>query len=269
MFRSCVHTHTHFCDGKDSPAAIAQAAYKLGFVSLGFSGHGVASYDVVSMPLKNELQYRDEIRQLQQQYEGKMEILLGVEHDSLSAYPDFPYEYMIESIHHIPCGDVTRPIDYEAQITADTIRLYFDGDPYAYCKAYFDHCAASYERTPANIVGHIDIVSKFNEVDRQFDETDPRYLKPAKDALACAVERGLVVEMNTGAIFRGFRTIPYPSPALLKHLKDLNGQIIVTSDCHNKDFLTFHYDECAELLRSIGFTSTLRLRKNGFEEIPL
>ena len=66
MFRSCVHTHTHFCDGKDSPAAMAEEAYKLGFVSLGFSGHGATSYDTASMRLEKELQYRVEVQQLQQ-----------------------------------------------------------------------------------------------------------------------------------------------------------------------------------------------------------
>ena len=63
--------------------------------------------------------------------------------------------------------------------------------------------------------------------------------------------------------------MPYPSRTLLCHLKDIGGKVIVTSDCHNKDYLTCFYPEAADLLRSCGFTTTLRLRKNGFEEIPL
>ena len=77
----------------------------------------------------------------------------------------------------------------------------------------------------------------------------------------------MVVELNTGAISRGYRTAPYPSIPLLRHLKDLNGKIIVTSDCHNKAHLTCWYDEAAELLKSCGFRSVMQLRKHGFEEI--
>ena len=38
--RSNVHTHTTFCDGKNSVEEMARAAIDLGFVSLGYSIHG-------------------------------------------------------------------------------------------------------------------------------------------------------------------------------------------------------------------------------------
>ena len=104
MFRSCVHTHTHFCDGKDSPEAMVLAALNRGFVSLGFSGHCHADYDIASMSEENELAYREEIRRLQQVYGDRLEILLGLEHDAYAPYSDFPYDYQIESVHHIWVG---------------------------------------------------------------------------------------------------------------------------------------------------------------------
>ena len=36
LFHSCVHTHTVFCDGADTPQAMAEAALALQFVSLAF-----------------------------------------------------------------------------------------------------------------------------------------------------------------------------------------------------------------------------------------
>ena len=38
-FLSNAHTHSTFCDGKNPPEEMIRAAEKLGFVSLGFSGH--------------------------------------------------------------------------------------------------------------------------------------------------------------------------------------------------------------------------------------
>ena len=59
ILRTCVHTHTSFCDGADAPAALVQAALALDFVSLGFSGHGAASYDSASMTLEEVLAVMD------------------------------------------------------------------------------------------------------------------------------------------------------------------------------------------------------------------
>ena len=39
--RDCLsnfHTHTTYCDGADSPQALAETAYSSGFSALGFSG---------------------------------------------------------------------------------------------------------------------------------------------------------------------------------------------------------------------------------------
>ena len=269
MFRSCVHTHTRFCDGADTPEELVLTALENNFICLGFSGHGHADYDSASMSAANELCYRDEVRRLQRVYEGQIEILLGQEHDSLAPYADFPYDYLLESLHYISHGGELLAIDWSKDRAADSIRRHFGGDPYAYCRAYFQACAAAYEHSPAQICGHIDLVTKFNEGGCMFDETDPRYLTPAKEALTAAVDRGMVVELNTGAISRGYRTAPYPSAALLRHLKDLGGQIIVTSDCHSRKNLTCWYDQAPEFLRACGFDHTLVLRKGGFQELAL
>ena len=38
-----LHTHTTFCDGKNTPEEMVRAALSLGMDSLGFSGHGPSS----------------------------------------------------------------------------------------------------------------------------------------------------------------------------------------------------------------------------------
>lgn len=268
-FRSNVHTHSFYCDGKDAPEDMVLQALDLGFVSLGFSGHGYAPYDSASMTMEHELEYRDEIRRLQAAYGDRLEILLGQEHDALSPYADFPYEYLLESVHYLDCGGVYRSVDHSPAVMEETVRQFFGGDLFAYCRQYFRTCAAAYENSPAQIAGHVDLVTKFVERGILLNQEDPRYLAPAKEAVACAIERGLVLEINSGAISRGYRTAPYPAPTLLQHIRDLGGQVIVTSDCHDRTHLTCHYGQIAELLKAHGFRSTLRLRKQGFEELPL
>ncbi len=268
-FLSCVHTHTHFCDGKNAPSVMAQKAAELGFVSLGYSGHGYAHWDPCSMKPEAEQQYREEIQNLQKEYTGKLEILLGLEHDALGDYPTETYDYLIDSVHAMMVQGELCFIDWSEEKMLRTVEELFGGNVYAYAKAYFETCAGLYEHSPAQIAGHLDLVTKFNEKNPLMDVEDPRFLYPALEALDCALDRGLVPEVNTGAISRGYRTTPYPGKAILRHLAERKAPVVVTSDCHDANFLDCNYDQVAELLREAGFRSTLRLRRSGWEEIGL
>ena len=39
------HTHTKYCDGKNTVAEMTKAAFDKGFTHLGFSGHGYTDFD--------------------------------------------------------------------------------------------------------------------------------------------------------------------------------------------------------------------------------
>lgn len=268
-FLSCVHTHTHFCDGKDAPETMVQKALDLGFVSLGFSGHCPVGWDPWAMTNETLPQYIQEVRRLQKAYEGRLEILLGIEHDALAESFASGFDYSIESVHAIVMDGEVCYIDWDLKKVQATVQKHFGGDPYAYAKAYYTVCAEAYEKSTSQIAGHLDLLTKFNEKTPLLDESDPRYLRAALEAADAAIDRGLILEVNTGAISRGYRTTPYPGPAILKHLLERNATVVVTSDCHDAQNLDCHYDETAELLRSLGFKYTLRLRKSGWEEIGL
>lgn len=270
-FRSCIHSHTNFCDGKDTPEVMVKRAVELGFVSLGISSHGPTFWDQHDFSIHPDQvkPYQQELRRLGQVYGDRLEVLVGVEHDSLGEPVGEGYDYVIESVHAMEVGGQLCYIDWDLEKTQTAVRECFGGDTYAYAKAYFQACAAAYEKNPAQIAGHLDLVSKFNERAPMFDTEDPRYLNAALEAMDCALSCGLVPEVNTGAISRGYRTTPYPSVPILKFLKDRNAPIVVTSDCHDARYLDCWYNEAAALLRSIGFKSTLRMRKSGWEEIGL
>ena len=263
-FLSCVHTHTNFCDGKDAPEGLVQRALELGFVSLGFSSHGPTFWDEYAMKPEAVPRYQAELRRLQQVYGDRLEILIGVEHDSLGEAPGEGYDYVIESVHAIEQDGQLFYVDW-SQERLDAALAAF-GDPYAYAKAYFTACAAAYEKSPAIIAGHLDLLTKFNERVPVFDETDPRYLHAAFEALDSALDNGLVPELNTGAISRGYRTAPYPGIPILERMVEKKAPIIVTSDCHDARYLDCHYAESVELAKACGVKSLVRLTKKGWIE---
>ena len=75
--------------------------------------------------------------------------------------------------------------------------------------------------------------------------------------------------MNTGAISRGYRTSPYPSKALLKEFLVNGFKPVISSDCHDKNFVDCYFDESAKLLKEVGFKSQCALINGKFEEISL
>ena len=84
-----VHTHCTFCDGKDTPQAMAEAAFQAGVRYFGFSSHShtpLPEDEGTTLP-KDMTAYRETVLRLRAEYEGRMEILLGIELDNLSDGP--------------------------------------------------------------------------------------------------------------------------------------------------------------------------------------
>ena len=267
--RSNAHCHTTFCDGKNSPEEMILAALDRDFVSLGFSIHGWTPFESTPVNMRKEVEYREGLRWLREKYRGQIEILIGVEREYLYERDFSGFEYIIDSAHCLLRDGEYLYIDWSESRTADNVARHFGGDYYAYCRAYYRQEAELCARSNAAFIGHIDLVTKFNEGNKYFDETDPRYLGPALEAVETAVRRGLPIEMNSGAISRGYRKSPYPGPALLKHIRALGGEIIINSDAHAAEHLDAGFDLCVQAARAAGFDHALRMRASGFEEVPL
>lgn len=266
--KSNIHTHSTYSDGRDAPEAMVRAALGLGFHTLGFSDHGHADYDDCSMALTAEPLYRAEILRLREAYAGQIAILLGYEHDWLSPAPDYPYDYVIESIHYVRKDGALWPVDMSRASLEDAAHRLYAGDYYAMCRDYFRAICESCE-SPANILGHMDLIMKFNEGRDLFDDADPRYLGYALEAAECAARSGKLIEVNTGAVAKGYRTQPYPGRAMLKRLSELRAPVILSSDCHNSDWLDCHFEQTVALLKACGFKTALQYHGGALEEYPL
>ena len=116
------------------------------------------------------------------------------------------------------------------------------------CEAYFENAGRVYEKTKCNIVGHFDLITKFNEREQLFDEDDPRYINAYKKAVDRVMKDCKVFEINTGAIGRGYRTEPYPSECIRDYIRQKGGTFLLSSDSHQKETLCFAFDQFKVLL---------------------
>ena len=85
----------------------------------------------------------------------------------------------------------------------------------------------------------------------------------------CDKRPDVIFEINTGAMARAGRSVPYPTLPLLKRLRERGMRVMVNSDCHDKRYLEVGYDKAFCLLEECGFKSVWRLREGGFEELGL
>jgi histidinol-phosphatase (PHP family) len=117
----------------------------------------------------------------------------------------------------------------------------------------------------ADIIGHFDVLNKFSIMPEESDE----YIRITEEAMAEALKHCPRVEINTGAISRGWRKTPYPSFYLLELIRKLGGEIVINSDSHHPDNLDCFFRESAEIAKKAGFDAFSVLTSNGFEKINL
>ncbi len=251
MTRGSLHVHSTYCDGKNTLEENILSAIEKNFTYLGFSGHGYTDFDEsYCMSKEKEAQYFEEIGHLAEKYKDKIRVLRGVEQDSLSTYNAHPYDYKIASVHYINAGGKIYEIDGGQDIQENAIRDSFGGDPYAFAEAYFKTVAT----LKGDIVGHFDLITKYDRGDLIFNPNEERYKKAAISAMEILLEKNMVFEVNTGSMARGYKDRPYPARWILEELKKRGGKVVITSDCHRAKFLDFGYEETEKMLSEIGFS---------------
>lgn len=275
MIRQNLHTHCTYCDGKNTLEEMVLAAIDKGFSSLGFSSHCFSnlSYDECGIKTASDYEaYLSEVEALKQKYKNQISIYRGIElesriKDELYPNPDPRLDYSIGSIHWFYLDSRHWEVDYKAEILLQAKESFGGFRPLI--ESYYNEVIEFAKHSSYSITGHIDLVTKFSELNNFGFENESWYRDAALSAAESVVKCGKLVEVNTGAISRGYRTTPYPAPFILKRLAELNAPIIVTTDCHSANNIDIKYDETVSMLSSYGFTHLYYLTDSGFKGIKI
>lgn len=256
------HTHTKYCDGVNTAEEMVLSAIEKGFDALGFSGHGFTAHDNSYCMTETE-KYLAEINGLKEKYKGKIEIYAGVEEDITHILNRTDYDYILGSSHYFSINGKYYPVDN----TPETFKMCFEllgEDPYKIAHQYYSSfCDYILKRKP-DIVGHFDLITKFEEKHFPVFFGDKKYEEIAENYLLKALESDCIFEVNTGAISRGYRTSPYPHEKLLYVIKKNGGKVMINSDSHSADTIDCHFSETRKFLRDIGFTYVYTISKGEF-----
>ena len=266
-----LHTHTTYVDGALTAEDMVLAAVERGCASIGFSEHSYVPFDEhYSMPPDETCKYIREVNELKRKYGGIIEVFTGLELDYYSDWhPDEGLDYIIGTAHYIKTKVGFSAIDASAKHQEQVVNDCFDGDFYALAEAYYENINDIVDKTKADIVGHFDLVMKYNDDSRLFDERHPRYASAALCAMDEILKKCRLFEVNTGAMYHYGKREPYPSVFLLKELNKRGGEVILSSDSHDAVSICHAFHEMRELLKTCGFKYLKRLTKDGFVDDKL
>lgn len=268
------HTHSTWCDGADTPQEMIRAAVEKGFRVLGFSSHAMLpeeDTDWVLTPAK-AVAYVREIRALAAERADRLTVCCGAEADYVpggavperAVYAHLGLDYLIGSIHFVVAPDGARvPVDHTPELLRDGIRDHFGGSVEAYVRAYFAQERDMVARYDFDVLGHPDLVRKFNVREPWFDEEAAWYRDEVAATAEAIAASGKIVEVNTGAIARGWLNDAYPAQPFRDLLRARGVAFILSSDAHAAAALDGSFDRFGAAEDYVDLMEELGRRRAG------
>lgn len=190
MIRQNLHAHSLFDDGRASCEEMVRGAIAAGLSSFGLSVHSPMPGESWTAPKERLPAFRAEMARLKERYAGRIRLWTGIEYDLVSE-PDFGgFDYVIASVHAIDCAGVHWAVDDTRERAREMIDRAFSGDRDAAAAHYFSLVKGIARMDEADIVGHFDLLTKFNEPEPLYDTASPAYRRAALDAMEALAAAG-------------------------------------------------------------------------------
>ncbi len=255
-----------FCGhAKDDLSAVIERAIEAGFTHYGLSEHcpRYRQEDLYTEEIDAGLdlpalqasftRYAQHAFALRERYADRIQILVGFETERLppgrwaeqmrAIRASAPFEYMVGSVHDV----AGRYVDYKPELTA-AIAVDLGGRD-ALHVAYFDAVADLVQTLRPEVVGHIDLVRKFDGPGAHFS---PRALRHAERALEAVRACGGVLDVNCGAHRRGLSPV-YPLPAILTRAREMGIAVTLGDDSHGTSSVGVGLDDCLQAIAAAGY----------------
>lgn len=257
------HTHTGFSDDCDvSVEDMLKGAAAKGIKTLAVTDHYDPGYPDPEFPFILEFEkYHQTLLAAKEQYKNIMDIRIGLELGIMQGQFDisnkvinaFPYDMIIGSFHCLRNVDLYT-YDYSA---VDGPAMLEDFYTYMYeCLKEFNNY---------NIIGHLSIPDRY--IGKLYDYT---FLTDIIDEiLKLLIHNGKGIEINTSSFKYGTGTW-LPRESILKRYHELGGEILTFgSDSHSPEYYQFHFNDAAELAKSLGFKYYCKFKQRQPEFLPL
>ncbi len=259
----CYHSHSFFCDGKNSIDQMVQSAFDKGMAAIGISSHAPLKIENPwSLKLEETDNYYKEIDQAKIKYSNKIMVFKSLEIDFIPGLTyDFDFfrkggnlDYTIGSIHLVLSPQTNKIwfIDGEKKQCIDSLQDAFNGNVRMAIEQFYAQTREMILQQKPTIIGHLDKVM-MHLTDQGIDTQSDWYLDQIEQTLNLIKLQGCIVEVNTRGIYRKKHPTTFPSPDILKQMLNREIPIVISTDAHHVDDLTAEYQSTRLNLIQMGF----------------
>ncbi|WP_321424098.1 histidinol-phosphatase [uncultured Bacteroides sp.] len=271
------HSHTSFCDGRAPMEDFVKEAIRQGFTSYGISSHAPLPFPTHWTMKKEDVEsYLEEFRSLKNEYQGRIELYIGLEIDYLDEYSNpsieyfrnLPLDYRIGSVHLLKDdkGEIVD-VDCSKEVFKERLDNHFHSDVKATVLAYFSKLMSMAELGGFDIVGHADKIA-YNASFCQPNVSEQSWYKQAqRDLFAFISEKGYMMEVNTKAYHK--LGVFYPDTTCFSLIKEMHIPVLVNSDSHYPELVNDGRIEALQALKTAGINMVMELIAGKWQENPI
>lgn len=259
-----MHTHSRFSfDGQDDLEKMLATAYSKGVAFYGVSEHldlDLIERGMYEMPNADE--YFHKARHLQEDYEGAMNVAVGMEFGFCKAekylesyqafYEKYRPDYVINSVHALNGEDYYEKKPYYEKDGGGGEKSSLKSKKTAY-REYFSSVLESLNTSyPYDIVGHIGYCTRYAPYAER-SATLADFQEEIDKILLRIIELDKILEVNSSN--KGGVSPFLPSREILERYFALGGRkVSFGSDAHGAGRICEQFLEISQILKEIGFT---------------
>jgi histidinol-phosphatase (PHP family) len=264
-----------FCrHAKGDLRAVIERAIEAGFTQYGLSEHcpryrdadlfgDEAEHGGVPALQTAFTDYAKHAFELRAEYADRIELIVGFETERLppgdwaermrAIRQSAAFEYMVGSVHDVDGVFV----DYKPEITR-ALSAQLGGDDALHAR-YFDAITDLVTTLKPEVVGHIDLVRKFDGPNARFSAAVQPHIDRALEAVRAA---GAVLDVNCGAHRRGLSPV-YPLPHILLRARQMGVGVTLGDDGHGAHDVGVGLDACMRAIADAGYREVHYLTRDG------
>ncbi len=261
--KSDLHIMPHPEGGAAALRAFVAAAEEKGMESLCF----VRGTGIPFVSPGNGGEESTAVGELARSVAGRLRVASAMVRDRYAPPPTGEFDLCVGAVGFLPFDESYVSLD-DREGLLHLLAEGYSRDPYRLARDYFRAVAELYDATHCELVGEIDPTDALLSLMPRIDPTDPRYLRPALEALEELIRRDVIFEVRTD-VLPGHRRPVRMLPSLLGFLAKKGGRVALASGATHPEGLCRGAREAAMLLRAAGFGSVEVLRSEGWRSCGL
>ena len=262
------HSHTQFCDGRETMEAMARQAVACDMKHYGFSPHSpIPLPSSCNMSALCVDEYVAEFNRLKSLYDGVINLYLSMEIDFLGDkwgasnpyFDSIPLDYRLSSIHFISSPDGQEvDVDGRPEQFNGKMKTYFDNDIRYVVDTFYERTQQMIAKGGFHILGHFDKIGFNASSFAPGIEEEPWYRRHIDDVIDAVKGTDIIVEINTKAypapvgasadVIAAYVPRLFPSPGVIRRLVSAGIPLAVNSDAHYSSRITAGRDEAFAII---------------------